>query len=228
MFGFIRLVLGGLLWFFTTFRIKSSKLVFKRNYCIIKAVIIAVLITLAAFVPLENAFITFNSPEAAYRYYNIGTEEIELVVSGQHSDLVIGKKNHSDVYLIVPKTANGWKLGLGIDTKKLSQTVIDTAVVSLYQYKNSNDYFLVILDTSGETLSISDSNNSDFLSLTSENHALNTTFYSYYCSISNFNEGYWLRINGKILRVQSDGSLGHGDGLGGGESALLSPQKKTK
>ena len=72
-----------------------------------------ILVTVLAFLPIENSFVTFDSPKAAYEYFNSGKSNIELVVKGDNCDFIIDRKKDSDTYLIVPKTANGWKIGIG-------------------------------------------------------------------------------------------------------------------
>lgn len=204
MFGFIRLIIGCLLWIFAFCIIRKTTLVHKRRYYIISAMITVVLVSVSAFVPLENAFLTFDSPESAYSYYNFGNTEVKLVVSGQDSDLVIGDKNNSDVYLIVPKTTDGWKVGIGIDTKRVSQKTVNGVVVYVYQYQDTNDYFVTVLDANGEILTITDSRKSSFLSLVHENDTLGKNFASFYANVPDLDRAYWLDINGKTVSIFED------------------------
>lgn len=110
MFGFVRLVLGAVLGICIAALAKKLWGRPGRKFYFLVVVITTLFITLSAFVPFENAFITFKSPEAAYKYVNPGTSEIELVLDGQHSSFVIGSKGDSDIVYIVPKASGGWKV----------------------------------------------------------------------------------------------------------------------
>lgn len=202
MFGIVRLMLGFLIWLFAICKKNRLQQVYRRNYYVFATLAVVALVTLSNLVPIENALLTFESPEAAYQYYNIGPQKIKLVVSGNQSDLVVAEKSNSDTHLIVPKTAEGWKLGIGIETTQVFEKVIDGAGIYLYHHKKTGDYYLVIVDTKGKELEITDSSNSEFLELNRENRVLGKEFWSYYAYVPNFNNKYWLRINGEIVWSQ--------------------------
>lgn len=153
------------------------------------------LITILAFLPLENLFITFNSPKDAYEYYNLGKSNIQLVVEGENSDFVIDCKNDSDTYLIIPKTPNGWKIGIGSNTKRIIQKLSKGITIYVYQYKNTNDYYITILDTTGGETDIRDNYNTKFYCLKRRNVSLGKTFVTYYAHISSFNSEYNIIVN---------------------------------
>lgn len=81
-------------------------------------IITVLLVTILTFFSFENLFITFNSLEEAFYYYNGDRTTVRLVVNGKGSNLVIGDNKDSNVYLIVPKTADVWKTGIGINYEK--------------------------------------------------------------------------------------------------------------
>lgn len=156
---------------------------------------------------IRECFFSFDTPEAAYNYYTFGNTDVKLVVSGKCCDLVIGDKQNSDLYLIVPKTKDGWKVGIGADTTKIIQRIIGNIVVYVYQYKDTDDYFVTVFDTSGGTLEIEDSCNSNFLNLARKNNSTDKTFVSYHTSVVSLDNEYLLNINGTDISV-----AGHGDG----------------
>ena len=181
----------------------SKKLQVTHKYKLyISSVIITVLfVTILAFIPFENLFITFNSPAKVFDYYNRGKSDIKLVVKGKDSDLVIGDNNNTDVYLIVPKTASGWKIGIGMNTKRISQKIHNGTAIYVYQYKNRGDYFVTILDTDGGELQITDSCNSKFSSLEKTEPFLEKKFVTYYANIRDFTQQYWISINGEEITL---------------------------
>ena len=164
-------------------------------------VIALILTTITALIPIENAFITFSSPQSAYYYNNTGN--IKLIVNGTNTDLIVAAKGNTYFYNIVPKSNDGWKLGMGADTKRIVQTISDGISIYIYKYKNSNDYYITILNTKGGQLNISDNCASEFHSINQVNTALNKTLYTYYAYINKYDDQYSLTINSETIKLQS-------------------------
>ena len=203
MYIIIRLIIGCVFLGCSITVIKKSKVIRKGIRYAVFASISVVLVAVSAFLPFENLFVTFNSPEAAYEYYNVGKSNVELVVEGNNCDFVVDYKNDSDTYLIIPKTADGWKVGIGSDTKRIAQKLSDGITVYVYQYKNTNDYFITVLDTGGGESKVSDDYNTKFYSLEKSNDSIEKTFVTYYAHISNFNAQYSVVVNGNKIALQS-------------------------
>ena len=70
-----------------------------------------------------------------------------------------------------------------------------------YQYKNTNDYFITILDTKGGEISISDEYNTEFCSLERSAPALGKSYVSYYAHISESELPYSLTLNGVCVTL---------------------------
>ncbi len=179
------------------FLFKKSHIKPKKVSLIVALILIVVVTMVSMFIPIENTFITFSTPESAFHYTNFG--EVKLTVEGEQSDFVVADYNDTDILLIIPKTDTGWKLGLGIDTKKVTQKIESGITLYVYRYKDTDDYYIMILDTNGGESQISDSNNSKFYSLTKENSALNKNFYTYYAYIGDFSSGYTVTVNGNSM-----------------------------
>ena len=140
----------------------------------------------------------FKSPEDAYKYYNLGEDEVELVIEGNHSDFVVDCKEHSYTYLIIPKTADGWKIGTGLDTKNIYNKFYDGISIDVYQYKNTEDYYITIFDTRGVKISIFDDYDTEFVFLENKEEKIVT----YYGFIPKFNSQYDLEINGNKIELR--------------------------
>lgn len=191
MYGAIRIIFWSVIFGIYILVMKKIKKIGKKNV-IIAAVITVLLCTLSGILPIENYFFTFSTPEKAFNYIN--SEKVALVVEGKESTLVIGEDKKADyVYLVLPKCVNGWKLGRGIDTKLKGQTMNEDIVVSLYQYKESNDYYITILDMSGKNLEIIDSCDSSFV--TFDNEEMDAEFAFYFSNVSQYDENYWIKVN---------------------------------
>lgn len=178
--------------------LRRLKVVRKSAYTI-SIVTSIILTTVLAFVPFENSFISFSSPKAAYEYFNIGKSNIELVVEGNTCDFIIDRKNDVDSYLIIPKNSDGWKIGTGVNTKRVAQKTHNGVTVNVFQYKSTNEYFITILDTNGGESKLSDSYGTNFYSLEKENEVLQKSFVTYYAYIPHFSSGYRVTVNEKEI-----------------------------
>ena len=162
MYGIIRLIIGIVFFVFSIIVIKKYIVAHKRILYFVFTSIAIALITVLAIIPFENLFITFSSPKLSYEYYTSGKSNIELVVEGTDCDFVVDCKNDAYTYLIIPKNSYGWKIGTGVNTKRIFQKISNGITVYIYQYKNTNDYFITIFDTAGGELEILDSYNTEF------------------------------------------------------------------
>lgn len=199
LFGIFRLVFCILIFVVCVFLIRRSHLAHKRRWSVAALIAAMILTTISGLIPIENALVTFSSPQAAYQYRNGG--QIELVVEGAETDLVVGTKGDGDVYEIIPKSNGGWKLGMGFNTKSIAQSRSDSIAIDVYQYKDSDDYYITVLDINGGPLVIADSQGTQFQCLERPNSALNTTFYTYFAYINGYDAQYRLTVNGKTIIV---------------------------
>ena len=201
MFGILRIFIGlvvGLILIAILHKYIKKRIVI--NVFFLTFFIIA-FITALGFIPFENMIYDFKSAEDVYRYYYYGEKQIDMVIKGTECDFVIGEKKNISTYLIVPKTETGWKIGIGLNTKKIFQKVSNGITVYVYQYKNTNDYFISILSSNGGDLEITDSYNSKFFSLEKTSNSYARDFINYYTHISGFDSKYWVSINGSIIEL---------------------------
>ena len=131
LFATIRLIFFGIAFTISFFFIRKSHLVYKRRCSIVAFAATVILTTISALIPIENAFVTFSSPKSAYNYNH--SASVELIVDGNESDFVVGAKGETDVYAIVPRSNNAWKIGMGLDTKRIVQTISDGITIYVYQ-----------------------------------------------------------------------------------------------
>lgn len=198
MFSIVRLAIGvvlGIWWLLIAPKITKIPLKRRTSTTIIIADIL--LLTILNFVPFENLVYTFKSPEAACKYYNPTMDKVELVVEGYESDLVVGKEENATTIFIVPKTADGWKTGTGLNIKSVIDKHSDGIIISVYQYRNSSDYFISIIGTNGKELTVSDKYNTAFLAM---EEIIGTHYYAY---LTDFNSQYSLTINGNEITLQN-------------------------
>lgn len=199
MFGIVRLLVGCALLAGAIAVIKKAKVGHKRILYICSVVMSLALSIALAFLPFENLFITFKSPQGAYEYFSFGKTDAELVVEGDTCDLVVDRKNASDTYLILPKTTEGWKIGLGIHTRKIAGKLVDGISVNVYQYKDTDAYFITLLDVNGGKSTISDDYATSFYTLERTDEVLGKTYVTYYGFLPEFDSQYCVTVNGKEI-----------------------------
>lgn len=199
LFVLIRLAFWSIAFIISLLLIRKSQVRHKYRWSIVAFIVAVIMTTIFAFIPIENAFITFSSPESAYNYNHSGN--VKLIVEGEKTDFVVGAKSDVYIYAIVPKSNNRWKIGIGLDTKRIIQTISDGITIYIYQYKNTNDYFITVLDTKGGLSDITDNHNSEFKYLEKSNSTLSKTFYTYYAYINGFDDQYTLTVNDKSIKI---------------------------
>ena len=201
MYGLIRLCIGCIV--FGCIKLNFKEIIKTLSHKIYIFVIAAIFSIIFMFIPFENLFITFSSPEKVFNYCYTKKTKAKLVVEGKDSDLVIGEDDDAHIYLIVPKVANGWKIGMWTNTKLISYEMYNSISVDVYQYKNTNDYFVSILDMNGGYSQITDSFQSEFSALEQPMDVLEKTYVTYYTNIQDFTDEYWVNVNGEKIIVNA-------------------------
>lgn len=195
LFMVFRFVFWGLAFLACFIWIQRSHSIYKHKRSILAFIIAVIFMIVSAFLPIENAFVTFSSPQSAFHYNHPG--DIKLILDGEKTNFVIGERNDNVfVYSIVPKVGNGWKLGMGLDTKMIIRTLSDGISIHVYRYKNSDDYYIEVLTMNGGSLEITDNRGSQFQSLDRHNDIL-----IYYTYINSYNDQYTLTVNGKKISL---------------------------
>lgn len=202
MYIIVRLVLACAFLVCSVAAIKRSKAIHKNTLYVVSTSISVMLVVASAFLPFENFFVTFSSPKAVYEYYTLEKPNIQLVVEGDNGDLIIDRQSEADTYLIIPKTVDGWKIGIGANTKRIIQKVSNGIIVYAYQYKSTNDYFITILDTNGGESTVSDECGTSFFSLEKYDKPLGKTFVTYYAHITDLNPQYSVTVNDNRIALK--------------------------
>lgn len=147
------------------------------------------------FTPFENAFYTFSSCESAYLYNH--TSPIETIINGTETDMVIGKKDMA----ILPKDEAGWKICVGSNINNTARIIHEDTIALFYRYKESPDCFLVVYDSLGTPLSVSDNRQSIFQEVAEYQPRLDDSSYTYYTCIHDPDEGYTLTVDDQNISL---------------------------
>lgn len=202
VFAISRISLLCLIFIVCCVLIRKSNVAHKRRWYFLSFVLSIAVVTLSALFPIENAFVKFPSVETAYRYLN--TEDAQLVVEGKETAFVVRQNGAKYDYLIIPKADDGWKIGSGLDTKQVSQTIVDGIAIYVYRYRDSEDYYITVSDTKGGTTVVKDNRNSEFLCLKSANTALNETYCTYYAYVADLSDSYSVTVNGQTIILNEE------------------------
>ena len=197
--GIIRIAIGIIIGLIVLLFLLKSNKIHKKQGLLIATVVVVLVCTLLAFIPFENAFITFPTAEKSFNYFHGKNMNVQIVLDGEVSSFVLAGDNSKHTIQLVPKTNDGWKIARGTDSKKVLHKIIDNYSVNIYRYKNSQDYFIGVVNTKSGNIEVTDNCNSKFHALGYENKALKETFYSYYARIESYDYSYCLIIDDKEI-----------------------------
>ena len=151
--------------------------------------------------PFENLFVSFDSPEAAYRY--LKDNPIIQVVDGKDTTLVVAEGSQ-----IIPKAdetdgnAGRWKLPVPNATTFQYKEVEHNFFVFLYHYKDTSEYYLSILGIqtmTTEPIQVSDSMASEFVFSEKTFPSTDQKSVECFAYIPNPPKDYWVKINDQTI-----------------------------
>lgn len=192
------LALSTINFIFLNLIFKKSKFPKLKNKGVqISLAISIVLSIILSFVPFENAFISFSSPQESYNYYS--KAEIINVIYGKNSAMIIANEKNTNQIAVIPKSKNKdkWKIGMGYNIKNVAQFSREGLFIHIDTYNNSDDYYITITISDMNKYEISDSCNSEFQIINNKNDIY---FKNYAAYIKNFDKNYTLYINGEEIQ----------------------------
>lgn len=196
LFNLSRIVLWLIISSFIVFKIRAIKIVQKKLFSLLIIVLCLVLISVSGMYPIENLFINFESPESVFKYTNFG--EVEDVLYGKDSCIIIySNRNSTGGCYIIPKTEKGYKIPNYFATKKVSNKFDRNGNFDIYNVLGTQDYYIVgtILSKTSEQ-DIFDSNNQPVKNIVIDMGNTKTKTIIIYSYMENFNNDYYLLING--------------------------------
>ncbi len=148
------------------------------------------------FFPIENLFLTFHSPEAAYRFQSSGVTDIQ-VIEGEQSAFVWGTdKDDAIAFRIIPKTDKGWKCSGVLDVDFPEFYPDSGIVVTVFRHKRSGDCYALVENMRKKNSVITDERGSQFQP---EEESAEQMYYEYYRSFAYIGQPsgtYTLTIDG--------------------------------
>lgn len=166
------------------------------------AIIVCVLLWLSStFIPVENLFIDFPSPEAVFNYCRIGN--IINVIPGQESSMVIysdGNSNDMNPYFVA-RSGDKYKINLASSSYAIYHGFNDENFIIIYRYPNSQDNFIYITYlTNDKERTISDEIGTEFNKVIVKIPYQKYSSYYYFGYVHDLKAGYCLYVdNSKIV-----------------------------
>lgn len=180
--------------------VKQTSLKNKRKWTILLSAVILILWFISSFIPVENVFVTFHSPTAAYQYTHV--EKAQLTVEGDNTDLVVGGDDTTITFAILRKENGGWKLENKFNAETIYSNYSKGVSVDVYRHKETGDCYIAVFMTNYDTNDIKDNYNTTFSFYDfSENSASANTFYSAYAFIGALETNYELNVNGVVFQI---------------------------
>ena len=148
--------------------------------------------------PIENLFVSFDSPEAAYRY--LKDDAIIQVVDGKDTTLVVAEGSQ-----IIPKAdetdgnAERWKLPVPNATTFRYKDVEHNFLVFLYHYKDTSEYYLRIQTTTTEPVHVSDLLASEFSFTEKMIPLTDQKSVECFAYIPDPPKDYWVKVNDQTI-----------------------------
>lgn len=210
-YGMIRTVF----WLLVTVLLIRFTFLGKKKLYIILTIIVSIvgLNTLSAQFPIENLFISFKSPESAFKYFQDGrmAGNIVKVVDGRSSSMVVFIEDNSFIgrTFITPKTDKGYvipswftveKYTRNLNERKYGPFIVD---ISIYKVVDTNDYFYYgSIITEVENVSITDSNNVNVKHFYRDDTSFNSSiiFYGY---VENLTGEYQFLIGDQKVSIEN-------------------------
>lgn len=179
--------------------LKKINSIKSKNKNIQLSLAVSIILTIVlSFIPFENAFMSFSSPQKAFYYYNEG--EIKAILNGEKSTMIISDDNNADQITILPKTKekDKWKIGMGYYIKNVSNLKGNNFFVDIDTYNKSDDYYIYITTFNKPVCEITDNCNSEFYLITKDPKSYYKDYVAY---IKDYNDNYSFYINGEEIKL---------------------------
>ena len=200
LFGIFRIVFGAIVFISAIFLIKRNKsIVRKKLYMIITLILCVVFCSVLSLFPVENIFITFDSPENVFHYTCSG--KIHNIVYGNNSCMVYystGNNSYSHSFII--KVKNGYKISNYFRSSKVAHKFDRNGSFDVYNVLGTGDYYVVgAIPFEGTEISIF--NNHDEKVNSDIQKVENSDFVYFY--LEDFTNGYYLLIDNQRIPISN-------------------------
>lgn len=170
----------------------------------IKVLILTVILDLIVGVllmvyPIEDVFISFDSIDAVFGYTSRGV--VEHTIDGKNSTMAFGRREGSNVvYYVLPKDSKGWKIGSAKDLNVYHMQIPYKGLsIIVERFRDTDDYYVTIFDTSNEEKTIVDKNGTIYYKGYYDAGAGTCLYHAY---VNRFDLDYYIIVNGRTIEME--------------------------
>lgn len=185
--------------------IVKSRLKRKRTVIIFALLLNLLVISFSAAFPIENLFMSFDSPESVFKYVKTG--KIEKVINGENSSYIFYKSGFNSYNnYIIPESCNKYKIPNFYTTiRKCSKTISGEGAVYMFNVIGTDDYYLhVWLPNANETsqkVVITHSNNHQVDYNTEHIESSDTKYELIYFTEKKLSDDDYFIVNGQAIKI---------------------------
>ena len=193
LYNLVRFFVFGICFLISFILVKKLSLSKKKAAFIF--IVSYIVYAVIAITPFENAFVSFESPEEAFKYSKFG--KIIMVTEAEESSMVAYQKNGKTYSSFVTYKKGGeYKLAQDWCVKKIHNKSTDSLKFSIYKIDGTSDYYLKVFGFASEKETLSDSNSKVF----DLNYEIKNGNYYYYSLFAiDFSSEYKLYFNGETI-----------------------------
>lgn len=209
MFGWIRLIILAIVFLATLPLVcKKCKPKNLKKVRVLWFIVCVLVCTVFQFIPFENLFITFDSAEEAFEYYNPNATGELLQIEGKNSTFVQKTQDITNAIQIVPKTESGWTVPIGSYTKLVYNHIFEDFSVRVYQFKDTSDYYMCVLANKEKVPSLTDANGTVFIEKQRQVAPYDDSDVKYYAYVPEFKENYTLLVDDEPVLLSEGNGIG--------------------
>lgn len=193
--------------------IKRTRISHKVIASILVCGVLVVPFVLTGGLPISNMLMRFPTPESAFMHINGHRATIEDVIEGEDSACILyrGFDELDEITTAIAlREERGWCLAsmYNIDMRLYTQEGIRASIV-VECVKNTDDYYLSVLDTFTTDISVvTDNRGSEFRQMVEDAKWGDTIHVSHYAYVKNLDEGYVLNIDGVDIPIKIEQRCG--------------------
>ena len=149
--------------------------------------------------PIEDVFISFDSIDAVFGYTSRGV--VEHTIDGRNSTMAFGRREGSNVvYYVLPKDSKGWKIGSAKDLNVYHMQIPYKGLsIIVERFRDTDDYYVTIFDTSNEEKTIVDKNGTIYYKGYYDAGAGTCLYHAY---VNRFDLDYYKIVNGRTIEME--------------------------
>lgn len=182
--------------FLLTLRTRSKK---RRKQNIVILFVTALVVFVLALFRIENVFYSFPTVDSVAEY--VGAKDVLGIVDGKESSMIVYAEDAETIRtMIVPKGADGHKIGNDVDKKMVASDITRGYIVEVWKSRKCCDHYILVSGISDvPEVRVEDSAHSAFV-ISKEDVTVKEwklTKFTAFAFVEHYEDGYSVTINDK-------------------------------